>query len=352
MTKFTPVIVDALRQPETLVSLGLSDWDVLLRQARRTGLLSRLAVQAGDLRIDDQLPPQVLPHLRGARAVAAEHQRSVRWEVNRIERALSEANGPVVLLKGAAYVMANLPPARGRLCSDIDLLVPKDRLGVVEEALRRHGWEPAPLSKYHDHYFRNWMHELPPMRHRDRGTIVDVHHTILPLTDTLRLDPSRLFEDANRLSGSSLHVLGPIDMVLHGGSHLFRNGEFRFALRDLADMDALIRHFGGAPAFWHQFVARAETLNLRTPAFFSLRYAQRFLATPIPEEVQQAIRSWRSARAMVAAMDVLVERALVPRTVDRPDAGRALARWLLAHYPIPRVLAVISPTFWLKRVVK
>ncbi len=35
---------------------------------------------------------------------------------------------------------------------------------------------------YDDLYYRRWMHELPPLVHSERGQLVDVHHTILPLT--------------------------------------------------------------------------------------------------------------------------------------------------------------------------
>jgi len=39
-------------------------------------------------------------------------------------------------------------------------------------------------------------------------------------------------------------------MVLHAATHLFLNEEFSSALRDLADLDSLLRHFGGETRFW------------------------------------------------------------------------------------------------------
>jgi hypothetical protein len=106
----------------------------------------------------------------------------MRWEISRIQRALASVDTPIIFLKGAAYLMSALANAKGRLSSDIDILVAKNMLPQVESALIEHGWEPIKLADYDQLYYRTWAHELPPLRHRDRNTVVDVHHTILPLT--------------------------------------------------------------------------------------------------------------------------------------------------------------------------
>ena len=41
---------------------------------------------------------------------------------------------------------------------------------------------------YDDAYYRRWMHELPPLIHRERDRMIDVHHTILPLTARITPD--------------------------------------------------------------------------------------------------------------------------------------------------------------------
>ena len=38
------------------------------------------------------------------------------------------------------------------------------------------------LTPYDDAYYRDHMHELPPLIHKERDRMIDVHHTILPLT--------------------------------------------------------------------------------------------------------------------------------------------------------------------------
>jgi hypothetical protein len=56
--------------------------------------------------------------------VAAHNERTIRWELNRIERALRHLDIPIPQL-GAAGVAAGPLPAKGRLVSDVDIMVPR-----------------------------------------------------------------------------------------------------------------------------------------------------------------------------------------------------------------------------------
>ncbi|MDT1852626.1 nucleotidyltransferase family protein, partial [Acinetobacter baumannii] len=99
---------------------------------------------------------------------------------------------PLILLKGSAYAMAGLDAGRGRLFSDVDILVPKPRLDEVEAALMLHGWASTHLDPYDQRYYREWMHEIPPKVHVRRGISIDVHHAIMPETAADRPDPDLL----------------------------------------------------------------------------------------------------------------------------------------------------------------
>ena len=236
------LVYRSLRDPGILNSLTAPEWDRLLRRARRAGVLSRLAVLSEAKLRENGLPVRVRDHLVSARLVAAHHVRNIRWEVNRVRRALRPTGEPFVLLKGAAYEMAELPARAGRLASDVDILVAKDKLDIVEGALVRAGWEAMKLDPYDQRYYRTWMHELPPLRHGTRNTVVDVHHTILPETARLRPDGSKLIAAAVRID-DDLSTLAPEDMVLHTATHLFADGDLEGGLREVIDLDLLLRHF-------------------------------------------------------------------------------------------------------------
>ena len=58
---------------------------------------------------------------------------------------------------------------------------------------------------YDDAYYRRWMHELPPLIHRTRDRMIDVHHTILPLTARPRPDAAALIAASVALDERPAH---------------------------------------------------------------------------------------------------------------------------------------------------
>jgi hypothetical protein len=322
------LIYCSLRDPGILDSLTVPEWDRLLRRARRAGVLSRLAVLAQAKLTDNGLPERVRDHLLSAGLVAAHHERTIRWEVGRIRRALRPTGQRFVLLKGAAYVIAGLPAGAGRLASDVDILVPKAKLDVVENALIGAGWEAMKLDPYDQRYYRRWMHELPPLRHATRKNVIDVHHTILPETARLRPDGSKLLASAVRID-EEISVLAPEDMVLHTATHLFADGDLAGGLREVIDLDALLRHFGSTEReFWERLVPRSEELHLQRPLFYGLRVCGRLLRTPIPPGVVEAAKIGQPMWPATAVMDALADRALLPDT-EGNAWGTGAALWFL-----------------------
>jgi len=329
-------VARALKDPHALPGWTLSEWDALVRQARRANLLSRVAVDLKNLDVLDRIPAAPRVHLDAALIVAQAQEEAIRREVAYVRTALARCGIDIVLLKGAAYLIAGLPAARGRIFTDVDILVPEAALQEVEGALMLHGWATTHHNPYDQRYYRQWMHELPPLRHITRLTVLDVHHAILPPTARLKPDSAKLLAAARPLvSEPSLRVLAPTDMVLHSATHLFHNEDLTSGLRDVADLDSLLRDFGRETAFWPDLVARAHALDLARPLYYGLRYAQHFLATPVPPEALHAAEAGRPAQWLQRAMDALFTRALQPDHPDSADRLTPLARQLLyvrAHW--------------------
>ncbi len=326
------VLTQVLVEPESISTLTLRNWDLLIRQARHANLMGHLASKLSEQYLLGQAPAQPRSHLEAALGVAQRQMVAVQWEVNRIQHALAELSVPTILLKGAAYVMQQLPAAQGRMFSDVDILVPKERLDAVEMALKMQGWITTHHDAYDQRYYRTWMHELPPMLHLTRQTLLDVHHTILPETARLHPDPKKLFANAITVPGfKQLYVLAPLDMVLHSATHLFHEGEFKNGLRDLTDLDALLRHFSqGDTAFWETLLNRAQELDLTRPLFYALRYTTRILHTPIPTVVtQQAANASAPGAMTIKLMDGLLLRALTPHHPSCNSWLTQPALWLL-----------------------
>lgn len=330
------LIVRALRAGASPEQLTMADWDLLIRQGRKAGLLARIYHQWS---IDNQLhsvPEQALAHLVSAQMVADKQARAVRWEVSRIHGALAHTGVPVILLKGAAYCLAGRTAGSGRVFSDVDILVPKKEIAQVEAALKMRGWVATYHDAYDQRYYRTWMHEIPPLTHLKRQSVIDVHHAILPETARLKPDPVRLLSSARPIPGEpGLYTLAPADMVLHSASHLFC-GEFDHSLRDLSDIDLLLREFALLYGFWDGLVQRAQELDLTRPLYYALHWAVRLFITPVPPGVLWELDHCATPPApLVRLMNTLLQRALTPDHDSCRDALSGLAHSLLyarAHW--------------------
>jgi hypothetical protein len=275
-------LIAALRDPRPAVALDGAGWTDLLGQARDANLLGALAARCADLGM--QTPPAVARHLLGATQVAERQRLSVAWEAHQLQRSLAPLGIPVLLLKGAAYVMSPLGLARGRTFGDIDILVPAASLGDVESQLMLTGWVSAKTDTYDQRYYRQWMHELPPMTHLRRGTVLDVHHTILPKTSRYAPDPQRLIARATPLRElPALHVPAPEDLLAHSLTHLMHEGELHNGLRDLHDVDEMARRFGADPSFWPRFAQTVRDNDLARPVGLGLYLARLVFDAPMPD---------------------------------------------------------------------
>lgn len=324
------LLLRLLRAPAMAAALSPDEWDLALRQARAAALTGRLAVRLREAKALDAVPPAVRRHLDAALQVASRLRQALEWEFQCLGRLLAPLEVPVVLLKGAAYGAAGLPVAEGRLFGDIDLLVPRPRLREVEGALLAHGWAPMKLDPYDQRYYRRWMHEIPPLEHVRRQTVVDVHHTLLPLTARHHPDPALIFAASRASPWAGFRLPSPADLVVHCATHLFHEGETDRALRDLMDFDGLLRHFAAVePGFYAGLVPRARLLDLARPLFYALRYAQRLLGTPIPEAVMQAAQQAAPPLPLRLAMDGLAAEIFRPKHASCRGPFTALAHFAL-----------------------
>ena len=140
-------------------------------------------------------------------------------------------------------------------------------------------------------------------------------------------------------------TFSPADMVLHSATHLFHEGEFDNGLRDLVDLDGLLRHFGREPSFWTGLVPRARAVGLARPLYYALRYASAMLETPVPALVIAEAQAGAPAGALRPLLDFCFRRALRATHASCADGWTPLARKLLyvrSHWlrmPLP-LLAV------------
>ena len=339
-------LLAVLRAPAHAAMLDPAQWDTLLRTARSAHLLGTLAARLEGEAGAAAFPQRVREHLRGALLEARHLHKMAALEMAAAADTLAPLRMPLLLLKGASYIAAGLPHARGRLLRDVDILVPEARIAEAEQALVAAGWKgDDALDAYDQRYYRAWSHQIPPLRRPGHPLELDVHHTILPPTGRLHPDAAALLRDARTLD-ATWHVPDPADQVVHAAVHLFQDSDCTSRLRDLVDVDALCRHHAQREAaFWPRLAQRARLHGCERPLAYALAFARDWLGAPLDAsfaaELAAATR-WRTS-GMVRRWAALT---LPPADVE---AGRSMRERRAARFMLARSLWLRMPPTLLVR---
>jgi hypothetical protein len=329
----------------------LDQWERTVRVARQQRLLARLAESMTQAGLMDQVPPQARRHLIAEQRLSRWRTAAMLWTLERVAAMLGDTPYPRVLLKGGAYIGQDLPIAGGRLPSDLDVLVPRAHVPDVQARLTKAGWKEAALDEHDRRYYYEWSHEVPPMTHPLFALELDLHHNILPPVARTHVDASALLERLRPSKWSSWQVLDPLDQVLHSAAHLFHDSEARDRIRDLVDLDGLLRHFGAEPGFIARLPERAQELGLEESLALACHFCVSWFGTPIPADVRERIESIGPGRLRRAWLLPLLATSLMPTEPDdMPSSRQQLADMvLLARYHRQRMpLRLLLPHLWHK----
>lgn len=317
-------LVALLVDPAHAAAVPDAAWSGILSVARAEMMIGTL----GHRLAGQPLPPVVADNLAAAARAADQAQVQALWEAEMCRRAIAPLGIEPILLKGTAYAAAGLPNAAGRNIGDCDILVPRDRLDEVEAALLAAGWEWVKDDPYDQAYYRNHMHELPPLIHRDRDRMIDVHHTILPLTAGPRPDAPAMVAGAVRTANGWL-LLSPIDRAIHCAVHLIADGDLAGGLRNLWDFHSLRSAVNDD---WNDVIDRAEAWHF---------------GDVLPRAARLTIALFGSAKEREIFRFTLTDRLFVARILARDDWGRETRPWLrlgfyirshLLRMPLPMLL--------------
>jgi hypothetical protein len=250
--------------------------------------------------------------------------------LQQILRACAEEGIPVILAKGLWLVHQVHRDPAARDSGDIDLLFrPQDmpRFTRVAEAL---GFEvPADGACLSTHAQSTNEYAL---RHRDGGSLVDVHWSLThpsteaPVDEQLLWDRSELFD----LAGVPCRTLNLEDHLLYLCFHAAVHHRFwAVGPRCLHDVAMVVRQ-PPRPIRWEELVARAEALGWGRAAWLMFALVEEHLGVSVPHPVMQSLH--RPTAADDAVRRVALETVFA--ALDQKSLYRHLAR-LLAPKPWP-----------------
>lgn len=299
--------IDSLLNPKKCVGKSEEWWLSFIQILRFERLLSLFAFKSYQQELLQHFPQRVRSHLANASIMAERQVHHLKYEVSLLSQSIQKISPLCLYLKGAAYCIAEMPLSKGRLFSDIDVLVPKECLADIEKSLLLKGWISKPMNDYDDRYYREWAHELPPLIQSRRGTVIDIHHNLVPPISGKAPDISFFLEETHEVNGAT--VLQPHAMLLHSCVHLIFNETFKQSHRDLYDIASLVQENGSAD-FWGKAITLAKKTHFYRELFLACRYCNVKLGVTLPISLCNDVPV---SKVMLFFYDAVFLRVLAPQ---------------------------------------
>lgn len=218
-----------------------------LAAARRFEVSPRVAARQGRARLAAELGAEAAGELQRDLTRAAAQGLRLEALLREIAAVAAEREIPLVLLKFAALSAAGTLAAGARTACDLDVLVPPQRAGELQEALVARGFRPSGLP--------DSEHQLPALVH-PAGGVLEVHRLMLGVRPDVgasatvaSLEKAGLLEPAPDLPDCFLPAQEAqmAHALVHGiGQHGFWPDSYPL-LRTLADLIDLGFHQEAAP---------------------------------------------------------------------------------------------------------
>lgn len=253
---------------------------------RHEKLLARFYLLLDECQLTELLPVQLKRHCENAKTLAAKQRTVVIGEVSRLKVTFAREKYPLLFLKGAAYIICNSRAGLGRVFSDIDVLVPKHVIDNAEGRLAINGWLSKEIDDYDEKYYRQWSHEIPPMQHGIRGTLLDLHHNLVPPVSGKAIEMERLLEIAGT-DVDGVMILNEAGMFYHSAIHLFFNDDYSAAMRDMTDLYLMVKQ---QPDSFYQSLFELHALSgFEKESCIALRFLQIDYNVELPNWVSERV---------------------------------------------------------------
>jgi hypothetical protein len=292
-------------------SFSDADWDLLVAKAHAAGvapLLYWTFSKAGRL---SSLPQAARNFLRVSYAGTWMHNQKIFDELEILARLFSQADIPVVVLKGACFALTIYPDIGLRPMGDLDLLVPKDKLAEAVEIAKSLGYADT-LPEASPGLNDLLSHHACLQKSGPQSLTLEIHDSLVSDKSFVYSVPVDWFwEQTELLAGDSqtrfenLRMLTPAAQVLYAASHaMLQHGGKNAPLRWFYDLDRLICVYA-ARMDWDLLLAQARTFEWGSALDAALSQTVTYFNTPIPEQVRASL-SEQSDRhqALVALMKI------------------------------------------------
>lgn len=293
-------------------NVEIKQWEDIIHVLREVNLLAACYYRLENKDKLTLLPFFALKHMKSAAVYSSRQSEQVIFECKLLQKILDAANIPSVFLKGAGYTLRKSKNSKGRVYSDIDLLVAKSDISNAEKALEKHAWCTKKVSEYDNNYYREWSHEIPPMFNIHRGTVLDLHHNILLPISGREVNVELLTKNSQSID-NTYTVLSYAATVLHSIVHLIINEDVSNGYRDILDIITLIEE-NDTSEFWQEITSLSSTLGFNNELYLALSLSVKYANLNIPGNILLSFEEQKNNRKLNFLLNYVYYFALQPHS--------------------------------------
>jgi hypothetical protein len=236
--------IDKLQQK---LRSGNVQWESLVEPANQYLLCPALYGALNLKKLLPSIPAELRQYLQTLYEANSERNRRLMALAQETVRHLNDVGVEPVLLKGTANLFSGLYPDAGmRFLSDIDILVPADKMTDCVGRLLT-----ADYGLQYDPKSIDWKqsHHYPPLLKKSENIRVELHREILGEKYSRLLDAGSVMRDALSLTVEGMRVPSAHHRIIHNIAHTqVQDGNYVFgtiALRQLYDFVLMADAFDG-----------------------------------------------------------------------------------------------------------
>jgi hypothetical protein len=280
---------DIRHEVRKMVHNGLN-WDYIVEK-NRMNLISPLMYWNLSKTVQSQVPETVMMELETLYEEARAQNMTLYHELSAILKAFKHANIDVICLKGTFLAEIIYQDIGLRSLRDIDLLVKKDDLQNVKEALSPLGYKDIYPSKRHKKYWTLLCEEVQYIN-RERNASLGIHWHIQPPSGFSKIDINVFWKNAQhvRIAGFEVLALAPGNLLQHLCVHLYKHALIdTLRLKWCCDIAEVI-HYYGEKINWEYLVQTSRDFEIGEPVYRGLTFAATYLDAAVPDEVLVDLR--------------------------------------------------------------
>jgi hypothetical protein len=298
---------------------------ILLSQAERHGVLPTVLRKLRPVLASPEMTP-LRDHFAMRYQAGVAFNMQLQAQAKRLLSALTAAQAPALLIKGQDFAENIYPDPLLRPTSDIDLIVPLERLSEVEAVAAQSGFALHPNQREDEQQERKWIHvRHPTLMLEIQGNLVHAPG----LRSVLSLGFDELCPDGDPASAAR-----PAARLAIAGVHAASSHHFEL-LRLVVDVLQAARRLDG-PAEEQALQDLVDRSGIRLALVAALDLADRLYDDPACRAIATALSPVRFRQAARLLIDARVVMAMETEERRLQSWRRSLFRELLKRGQRPR----------------